>query len=255
LHSFSLIMDGNNTKDIVRKKYSAIASAPSPCSCCQPSACKSKDVMSEIGYSSEELSNVPEAALGLGCGNPTAFAQIQEGDTVIDFGCGAGIDCFLASKKTGETGRVIGIDMTPAMIDKSKEFAEKYDYSNCEFILADIEDILLPDDSADVIISNCVINLAPSKEKVFSETYRLLKPHGRLVASDMVLTRELTESQRNDPDLIAGCVGAAILRDDYLDLIKAAGFSSVKIVSENKDISKSQYQAMPVLSLRYIAEK
>lgn len=202
----------------------------------------------QIGYTAEQLQTVGEANMGLGCGNPTAFSRIKPGDTVVDLGSGGGIDCFLASKKTGPTGKVIGIDFTEAMIIKAKTNALKNGFNNVEFMLGDIELLPLADSSVDVIISNCVINLAPDKNKVFSEAWRVLKPGGLICVSDIVLLSELTPEQRSNEELIAGCVGGAVLKDDYISMMKQAGFQ-VSILSENKSISKQQYQGIPLESL------
>jgi len=207
-----------------------------------------------IGYSEAEMGIVPEANLGLGCGNPTAFSEIKEGDTVLDLGSGAGFDSFLAVKKVGEKGKVIGVDMTEEMINKAKENATKYNYKNVEFRLGDIENLPVDDSSVDVIISNCVINLAPDKDKVFSEACRVLKNGGKMFVSDIVLLEELSEEIKNNPELIAGCVGGAILKDDYLGKIKKAGFK-VDVLNENKEISKKQYQGIPLESVLVRATK
>ncbi|MFH1597883.1 MAG: arsenite methyltransferase [Patescibacteria group bacterium] len=235
-----------DTKKIVKDKYSQIAKQQSKgcgCSC----SC-SDNIFQNIGYSEEQLQQVGEADLGLGCGNPVAFSSIKEGNTVIDLGSGAGIDCFLAAKKVGDKGKVIGIDFTEEMVTKAKANAAKDNIHNVEFILADIDTLPLPDNSADIIISNCVINLAPDKAKVFQEAFRVLKPGGQIFVSDIVLLEELSEEQKKDQELLAGCVGGALLRDDYINIAKQAGFQ-VKILNENKAISKQQYQGIPLESL------
>jgi len=242
-------------KQIVKHKYSKIASSArrSPCSC--SCSCSSKKSASkEVGYTDEQLKTVGSADLGLGCGNPTAFSNIKKGDVVLDLGSGAGIDCFLASKKVGPEGKVIGIDFTKEMIARAKANATKGGYHNVEFILGDIEQIPLEVNSVDIIISNCVINLAPDKQKVFTEARRVLKPGGKLYVSDIVLLKELTAQQKNDKELIAGCVAGALLKNYYIKLMKKAGFH-VKILSENKDISKQQYQSIPLESLMVEAIK
>jgi ArsR family transcriptional regulator len=207
-----------------------------------------------IGYSDEELSQAGEANLGLGCGNPTAMGEIREGETVLDLGSGAGFDCFLAARKVGPKGRVIGIDMADEMVAKARDNASKQNYDNVEFKLGDIEELPFEDNSFDVVISNCVINLAPDKAKVFQEVYRVLKDGGRLYLSDIVLLGELTEEQKKNEELIAGCVGGALLKDDYLKIIKEAGFKA-RILSEDKDISKRQYQGIALESLKVEARK
>ncbi len=190
-----------------------------------------------------------EANLGLGCGNPVALSNISEGDVVLDLGSGAGFDAFLATKKVGDSGKVIGVDMTEEMIEKSKGLADKYGYKNVEFRLGDIDDLPLENDSIDVIISNCVINLAPDKLKVFKEAYRVLKQEGRMFVSDIVLLGELTEEQRNNEELIAGCVGGALLKKDYLKINEDAGFN-YSILDEDKEISIRQYQGINLESLK-----
>ena len=179
---------------------------------------------------------------------------VKEGRIVLDLGSGAGFDCFLAAKKVGKTGKVIGVDMTEKMIDKAKENAKKYGYKNVEFRLGDIEDLPVEDDSIDIILSNCVINLSPDKSKVFSESFRVLKKGGMMLISDMVLLKEISEMHKNDKDLIASCIGGAILKKDYLKLMKDAGFK-VKILSEDKEISERQYNGFPVESLKLKAYK
>lgn len=242
-------MKNNETKKIVKNAYAKIAEENNGCGC----QCGCKDVDLEtisraIGYSETEMNAVPEANLGLGCGNPTAFSEIKEGDTVLDLGSGAGFDSFLAAKKVGERGKVIGVDMTKEMIDRAKNNAVKYNYRNIEFRLGDIEKLPVNDDSTDVIISNCVINLAPDKDKVFSEAYRVLRNGGKMFVSDIVLLEELSEEQGNDQELISSCVGGALLKPDYIDKIKKAGFK-VEILNENKEISKKQYRNIPLESL------
>ena len=173
---------------------------------------------------------------------------------VLDLGSGAGFDCFLAAKKVGAKGKVIGVDMTPQMIKKARENAAKYNHKNVEFRLGEIEQLPVEDNSIDVIISNCVINLSPDKSRVFKESYRVLKKGGSLFVSDMVLLKELSDVHRNDKDLIASCIGGAILKDQYLKLIKEVGFE-IKVLSEDKDISDRQYMGFPVESLKLVAYK
>jgi len=191
---------------------------------------------------------VGEANLGLGCGNPLAFGKIKEGDTVLDLGSGAGIDAILAAKKVGSKGKVIGVDMTEEMVEKAKENAKKQNISNAEFMLGEIEKLPLDDNSVDTIITNCVINLTPDKAKTFSEAYRVLKPGGKIYLSDIVLLEELSDEQRNDKDLLSGCVAGALLKEDYLNKIRGAGFK-VRILYENKKISKEQYNGIALESL------
>jgi len=246
-------MDKDSIKEIVKKSYAKIAKQGTGCGC----SCGQKDALiisKSIGYSDEEINNAPEANLGLGCGNPTALGKINPGATVLDLGSGAGFDAFLAAKKVGEKGQVIGIDMTEDMINKAKENAKKYGYKNVEFRLGDIEALPVDDSSIDIIISNCVINLAPNKDKVFSEAYRVLKSGGRMYVSDIVLLKQLPPEIKNNPDLIAGCVGGSILKDQYIEKIENAGFN-INILNEDKDISKKQYQGMPLESLKIEAIK
>ena len=244
-----------STKEIVKKHYSKIASEnKSCCSCGCNSNISSENVSKEIGYSEQDINLVPDANLGLGCGNPTAIGKIKQGDVVLDPGSGAGFDSFLASKKVGMSGKVIGVDMTREMIDKAKSIADKYGYKNVEFRHGDIENLPVEDNSVDIIISNCVINLAPDKLKVFKEAYRVLRKTGKLYVSDIVLLKELTEEQRNNEELIAGCVGGALLKDEYLEIIKKAGFK-YRIVLENKKISETQYNGIPLESLTVEAFK
>lgn len=247
------IMKTHEIKKIVKDSYSEIADTGCCCSC----GCSSEnkyDIAKSIGYSEHDINSHSEANLGLGCGNPTAIGEIKEGMTVLDLGSGAGFDCFLAAKKVGNNGKVIGIDMTEKMIKKAQENVKKYGYNNVEFKLGEIEDLPIEDNSVDIIISNCVINLSPDKQKVFYEAYRVLKTGGEMFISDIVLLKELSEQHRMDKNLIAGCVGGAILRDEYLKLVKNAGFA-IKILSEDKDISKRQYNGFPLESLRLAAIK
>jgi ubiquinone/menaquinone biosynthesis C-methylase UbiE len=187
--------------------------------------------------------------MGLGCGNPTAFAELKPGDIVLDLGSGGGFDCFLAAQKVGSSGKVIGVDMTSEMIEKAQANAQKYGYSNVEFRYGDIEALPVEDSSVNVIISNCVINLAPNKEKVFREAFRVLKPEGRMYISDMVLLEDLPEELKDDSGLLAGCIAGAVLKEEYLRLLKKAGFS-VEILAEDSDISGRQYGGLPVESLK-----
>jgi ubiquinone/menaquinone biosynthesis C-methylase UbiE len=229
-------MKEEKVKKVVRNRYAKVAKTSGSCcassiSCC--SAPTSEQVSKMIGYSEEEMNAVPEGAnLGLGCGNPTALASLKEGERVLDLGSGAGFDCFLAAKKVGKTGKVIGVDMTPEMLDKARGNAKKGKYTNVEFRLGEIKNLPVADNSVDVIISNCVINLAPNKKRVFEEAYRVLAPNGRLMVSDIVLLKELPESIQNNVEAYAGCISGAELKDKYLELIRKAGFEDVKVVDE-----------------------
>ena len=231
-------MSNEKIKKAVRKGYAEIAKRDS--SCCIPTSpcCGSSDLAEDIdrkiGYAKEELNAVPKGAnLGLGCGNPTALASLKEGEIVLDLGSGAGFDCFLAANKVGKTGRVIGVDMTPEMIDKARENATKGNYENVEFMLGEIENLPAGDNSVDVLISNCVINLSPNKKRVFMEAFRVLKPQGRLMISDIVLLKELPDSIKNSVSAYIACVSGAIMKNDYMDLIKKAGFQRVNIMDES----------------------
>lgn len=241
---------GKDIKKIVKENYSRIASG----SCCSCSCSDSEQISKSIGYNNEEINNVPEANLGLGCGNPIALAELKKGNIVLDLGSGAGFDVFLAAKKVGEKGKVIGVDFSEEMIKKAKQNAEKYNYLNVEFRLGDIEELPIEDNSVNIIISNCVINLSPNKEKVFEESFRVLKKGGKMFISDIVLLEELTEEQKNNEKLISCCVAGAVQKEDYINIIKKVGFD-VKILGEDKDISKRQYQGINLESLKIEAVK
>ncbi len=188
---------------------------------------------SKMRYSEEELKSVPKNAnLGLGCGNPTALASVKEGETVIDLGSGAGIDCFLAANKVGKTGKVIGVDMTSQMLDNARENARKGDYENVEFRLGEIENLPVADNTADLIISNCVINLSPDKQKVYQEAFRVLKPGGRVMVSDIVLNHELPLLLKQSLEAYVACVSGAMKKEDYLNIILKAGFHDVELLKE-----------------------
>ena len=224
-------------KEAVREGYAKIAQQDDSCcvpvnSCCG-SADLAQDVSKKIGYTEEELKAVPEGAnLGLGCGNPVALASLTEGQTVLDLGSGAGFDCFLAANKVGRKGKVIGVDMTPEMIEKARENARKGNYSNVEFRLGEIENLPVADNSVDLVISNCVINLSPDKRKAFMEAFRVLKPGGRLMISDIVLLKELPDFIKSSIEAYIGCLSGAIMRDEYIGAVKAAGFQQVRIIDE-----------------------
>jgi len=222
-------------KDLVRQKYSDIAlqdKETNQASCCGSGCCSTEvyNIMSE-DYSTQEGYN-PDADLGLGCGLPTQFAHIRKGDVVIDLGSGAGNDCFIARAETGETGKVIGIDFTPAMIDKARQNAEKLGFHNVEFRQGDVEQMPVTSDLADVIVSNCVLNLVPDKQSVFKEIYRVLKPGGHFSISDIVLVGALPEKIQAAAEMYAGCVAGAIQREDYLGLIAATGFDNITLQKE-----------------------
>ena len=222
-------------KEFVKKIYGNIAKNKQK-SCSGPTCCSSNNanVSEKIGYTKKELNSIPiDANMGLGCGNPVALASLKEGEVVVDLGSGGGIDVFLAAKKVGSKGRVYGIDMTEDMINKANNNALKAGLSNVEFKLGDIENIPLADNIADCIISNCVINLAEDKQKVFNEAFRILKPGGRLMVSDMVLTADLPEQVLKSADMYAGCISGALKKKDYIDKIKTSGFKNVDIIGEN----------------------
>jgi len=219
-------------RKIVRKGYAKVAKQNSSCFCC--SDIEPTDISKQIGYSEEELNSVPEGAnLGLGCGNPVALASLKYGETVLDLGSGAGLDCFLAAAKVGDKGKVIGVDMTPEMIDKARENAKKSKRKNVEFRLGEIENLPVADNSVDVIISNCVINLSANKKRVFDEAFRVLKPGGRIMVSDIVLLRELPEAIKKSVKAYVGCLSGAMLKEEYLRTIEEAGFQNVKIIKES----------------------
>ena len=231
-------MKETEVKKSVREGYAKIARQESSCCNNESSCCGSTDlarnISQSIGYSEEEMNAVPEGAnLGLGCGNPVALASLKEGETVLDLGSGAGFDCFLAANHVGKNGRVIGVDMTPEMIGKARENAEKGDYDNIEFRLGEIENLPAADNSVDVIISNCVINLASDKRKVFRETFRVLKPGGRLMVSDIVLTKELPEAIKNSITAYVGCISGAMIKGDYVEAIEAAGFQDITLFDQS----------------------
>ncbi len=231
-------MDGEDIKKFVREGYGTIARNEG--SCCGPAQpCCGGDLAEEIGerigYSREELEAVPQGAnLGLGCGNPVALASLREGETVLDLGCGAGLDCFLAAARVGESGKVIGVDMTPEMLDRARKNAREGGYGNVEFRLGEIENLPVADASVDVVISNCVINLSSDKPRVFREAFRVLKPGGRLLVSDIVLEKELPQAVRESTAAYLGCISGAALKGDYLRMIEEAGFSGVEVTQESR---------------------
>jgi len=234
------LKDSDEIRRSVRKGYAKIAKGEVK-SCCggveQEDVCcsGSKDRSRAIGYTESDLGSVPDGAnLGLGCGNPIALASIKEGETILDLGSGAGFDCFLASHKVGKSGRVIGVDMTPAMLEKARANAKKGEYSNVEFRLGEIENLPVADGQVDAVISNCVINLSPEKMKVFREAYRVLKTGGRLMVSDIVLEKELPECIKDSVRAYIACVSGAESRGDYLKMISDAGFKDVMVVEESK---------------------
>jgi len=259
-------MKETEVKKNVRENYARVARQEQSCCgnkggspCCDGTQ-NAREVSRDIGYSEADIENAPEGAnLGLGCGNPIALASLKEGETVMDLGSGAGFDCFLAANRVGEKGMVIGVDMTPEMVDKARENARKGGYNNVEFRLGEIENLPVADRTVDVIISNCVINLAPDKKRVFREAYRALKPGGRIMVSDIVLGRELPENIKNSIEAYVGCVAGASLENDYLEAIESAGFNDVRVVGESvfdiKDIISSPEAQEIVESLEIPTEK
>ncbi|RJQ21735.1 MAG: methyltransferase domain-containing protein [Nitrospiraceae bacterium] len=216
-------------KKIVRESYGRIAREQKGCGCgtCGPDA---KEFAKGIGYSVKELSAAPDDAnLGLGCGNPAALAGLKKGETVLDLGAGAGFDCFIAAKSVGKTGKVIGVDMTPEMIEKARENARKGKFSNVDFRLGEIENLPVEDNSVNVVISNCVINLSPDKGRVFREVRRALKRGGRIAISDIALRKALPLKMRKSIEAYVGCVGGAVLIDEYKRSVESAGFKDVKL--------------------------
>jgi SAM-dependent methyltransferase len=230
----------------VREHYGAIAEGGG-CGCgTKGSTC----CTSELDYDAVDKAAVPEGAnLGLGCGAPVALADAKPGDTVLDLGSGAGVDVFLAAREVGPLGRVIGVDMTPAMIDRARTNAAKAGYTNVEFRLGEIEHLPVRDASVDVIVSNCVVNLSPEKGQVFREAYRVLRPGGRMLLSDLVLERPLPEEIRKSTEAYVGCIAGASLRGEYLAMIREAGFQGVEVVAEGR------YGTEPVTSVQVRATK
>jgi len=221
-------MDIKKSKKIVREAYGKIAQGQEGCGCgtCGPETIK---FARSIGYSEKELRVIPpEANLALSCGNPTALASLKKGEVVLDLGAGAGFDCFLAASKIGAKGKVIGVDMTPEMIEKARDNAEKSKVKNVEFRLGEIENLPLADKSVDVVISNCVINLSADKPRVFQEIYRVLKPGGRIAISDMALLKALPKKILESIEAYIGCVAGAVLIDDYKKIVGASGLKKVK---------------------------
>ena len=227
----------NDIKKMVREGYGKVARQG--ISCCSSGGCCSsshaaQDISKTVGYSDEEMSAVPDGSnLGLGCGNPVAIASLKEGDIVLDLGSGAGFDAFLASKKVGPTGRVIGVDMTEEMLERARANALKGNYKNVEFRKGEIEELPVESGSVDVIISNCVINLSPEKDKVFKEAFRVLKPGGRLMVSDLVLVRGLPDAVKKSVEAYVGCLAGAEMKGTYLQFIEQAGFCDIRVISQD----------------------
>lgn len=227
-------MQEKEIKEFVKNRYSKIAKKEnSSCSCCSGADSVTEQAQA-VGYSTEELKSIPEdAVFGLGCGNPTALAEIRKGETVLDLGSGGGIDVFLAANKVGDNGKVIGVDMTPDMIATAVKNAKKGGYSNVEFRLGEIENLPVESSTIDVIISNCVINLTPDKNKAYQEVYRVLKPGGRILVSDLVTEGFLPEEIRRSFQAWSECVGGAMEKQYYLNIIEKAGFKEVEIIEQH----------------------
>ncbi|MCG6981888.1 MAG: arsenite methyltransferase [Deltaproteobacteria bacterium] len=228
----------DDVRTFIRNKYAEVANkdstgcgcSTSPPSCCGNPSVSLVELSTLTGYSQEELNNAPQGSnMGLGCGNPLAIASLKSGETIVDLGSGGGFDCFLAARKVGESGRIIGVDMTPEMIAKARENAGKGAYSNVDFRLGEIEHLPVEDGSADVIISNCVINLSPEKLNVFRETFRILKPGGRLAITDVVASAPLPQEFKTDPTLLSGCIAGAVTVEELNTMLQEVGFTDIRI--------------------------
>jgi arsenite methyltransferase len=232
-------MEEGKIRKVVREGYAQIAKDGGSCRSTSSSSCccggnSAEKISKGVGYSDEDLKSVPDGAnLGLGCGNPLALESLKKGETVLDLGSGAGFDCFLAANAVGPTGKVIGVDMTSEMLEKARENAKKGDYKQVEFRLGEIENLPVADNSVDIIISNCVINLSPNKDRVFAEAFRVLKPGGRLMVSDIVLLQELPDFIKKSVLAYVGCITGASMKDAYLNSISAAGFKDVRVLKED----------------------
>ncbi|HAR95512.1 MAG TPA: arsenite S-adenosylmethyltransferase [Deltaproteobacteria bacterium] len=222
-------MDENEVKKTVQAAYGLIAQTGMSC-CSGGCGCDTSGLARSLGYSESELSLLPDGAnLGLSCGNPTALAGLKEGEVVLDLGSGAGFDCFVVSPKVGPSGKVIGVDMTPAMLERARENAKRGNFTNVEFRLGEIENLPMGDNSVDVVISNCVINLSPNKKRVFQEIHRVLKPGGRIAISDMALLKELPEKIRQSMEAYTGCIAGAVLVEEYRRLVEESGIKGIKL--------------------------
>jgi arsenite methyltransferase len=229
-------MKEKEIKKVVKDRYAQLAKQDQQ-SCCPSCGCGASSLLQakDIGYSREDLEHVPgESVLGLGCGNPTAIAELKAGEVVLDLGSGTGVDVFLAANKVGETGKVIGVDMTEEMVERAKSIAGHHGYRNVEFRLGEIENLPIEDESVDAIISNCVINLSPDKSKVFREAYRVLRPEGRLTVSDVVSEENIPAEIRSNLTAWAGCIGGALEQQEYVTKIEKAGFENVQVVSSKE---------------------
>jgi arsenite methyltransferase len=239
------IQKNDEIRNAVRDNYGQVAGSEKAGCCCSTSSCcgisresTAAEISLGLGYSSEDVNGVPEGAnMGLGCGNPHAIASLQSGETVLDLGSGGGFDCFLAARAVGDKGYVIGVDMTPEMVAKSRRNAEKAGFRNVDFRLGELENLPVADGIIDVIISNCVINLSPEKERVFREAFRVLKPGGRLAISDVVATAELTDNLKKDMAFHTGCIAGALPLREVESLLRRAGFTNIE--SRTKDESRT----------------
>lgn len=233
-------MNDEKIRRTIREKYAKAAKEEkfSCCSTASPllrrgSKSASQEISRQLGYSQEEISSVPEGSnLGLGCGNPIALANLKNGDTVLDLGCGAGFDCFLAANRVGGKGKVIGVDMTPEMIEKARKNAAKGKYHNVEFRLGEIENLPVADGTVNVVISNCVINLSPDKKRVFEEVFRVLKHGGKMIVSDIILLEKLPRDIMDSVQAYTGCIAGAETKDKYLNLVENVGFQKIRSVEE-----------------------
>lgn len=229
------IQTPDQIKQSVKEKYAEISRGSDEELCCTPAGCCGPDSNTDYSIFADDYSGLegynPDADLGLGCGLPTEFAKMKPGDTVVDLGSGAGNDCFVARQVVGETGRVIGIDITEAMVEKARSNAAKLKFENVEFVLGDIEEMPIDNSTADVAVSNCVLNLVPDKEKAFDEIHRILKTGGHFSISDVVITGDLPRQVREDAEMYAGCVAGAIDKDQYLEIVKNAGFKNITVQS------------------------
>lgn len=243
-------------KEQIKNVYDKTARQGDSCSFGGRTCACSAKIAKDIGYTRQELDELADANLGLGCGNPISLGEIKEGFTVLDLGSGAGLDCFLAARKVGDTGKVIGVDMTPAMINKATENAKKYGYHNVEFRLGDIEELPVDSNSVHIIISNCVLSLTSDKEKAFREAFRVLRQGGQMYVSDIVLLADLTDEQKRDAKLLGTCVLGALMKEEYLNIVRRVGFDLI-ILDEDFNVNKKKFNdsSLAISSLKYIAVK
>ncbi|RJQ48156.1 MAG: methyltransferase domain-containing protein [Nitrospiraceae bacterium] len=240
-------MKKEKTIKFVRDAYGKIAKGQRGC-CGSTCGTDAKEFAKSIGYSEKDLKAIPvEANLALSCGNPIALAGLKKGEIVLDLGAGAGFDCFLAASNVGPEGKVIGVDMTPEMIEKARDNAGRSKVKNVEFRLGEIENLPLTDNSVDVAISNCVINLSADKQRVFQEIYRVLKPGGRIAVSDMALLKKLPEKVEKSMEAYAGCIAGAILVDEYKKIVEKAGFRNVKVAKKGYSLHSGVYTEDPII--------